>query len=63
MVFSLLNTTKVTLFNLNTSLDCRGMKSRAILKKVKNQLKLRFTKKALEFNPLHPRSTETSNFV
>ena len=50
MVFSLLNTTKVTLFNLNTSLDCRGKKSRVILKKVKNRLKFRFTKIALEFN-------------
>ena len=51
MVFSLLNTTKVTLFNLNTSLDCRGKKSRVILKKVINRLKFRFTKIALEFNP------------
>ena len=41
MVFSISNTSKVTLFNLNTSLDCRGMKSRVILKKVKNQLKFR----------------------
>ena len=45
------NTTKVTLFNLHTSLDCRGMKSRVILKKVKNRLKFRFTKNPLEFNP------------
>ena len=51
MVFSISNTSKVTLFNLNTSLDCRGMKSRVILKKVKNRLKFRFTKNALEFNP------------
>ena len=60
MIFSISNTTKVTLLNLNISLDCRGMKSRAILKKLKNRLKFRFTKKALEFNPLHPRSTKTS---
>ena len=45
------NTAKVTLFNLNTSLDCRGMKSRVILRKVENRLKLRFTKNNLEFNP------------
>ena len=51
MVFSLSNTTKVTLFNLNTSLDCQGMKSRVILKKVENRLKFRFTKIALEFKP------------
>ena len=51
MIFSISNTTKVTLFSLNTSLDCRWMKSRVILKKVKNRLKFRFTKNALEFNP------------
>ena len=51
MVISLSNATKVTLFILNTSLDCQGMKSRVILKKVKNRLKFRFTKNALEFNP------------
>ena len=51
MIFSISNTTKVTLLNLNISLDCRGMKSRVILKKVKNRLKFRFTKNALEFNP------------
>ena len=51
MVISLSNATKVTLFILNTSLDCQGMKSRVILKKVKNRLKLRFTEIALEFNP------------
>ena len=51
MVFSLSNTTKVTLLDLNTSLDCRGMKSRVILKKVKNRRKFRFMKIALEFNP------------
>ena len=51
MVLTLSNTTKVTLFNLNISLECHGMKSRVILKKVKNRLKFRFTKKALEFKP------------
>ena len=51
MVFSLSNTTKITLFNSNTSLDCQGMKSRVILKKAKNRLKFRFTKIAPEFNP------------
>ena len=51
MVFSLSDTTKLTLFNLDTSLDSQGMKSRVILKKAKNRLKFRFTKIALEFNP------------
>ena len=51
MVISLSNTTSVSLFNLNTNLDCQGIKSRVILKKVKNRLKFRFTKIALEFNP------------
>ena len=51
MIFSLPNTAKVIIFNLNTSLYCQGMKSRVILKKVKNRLKFRFTKIALEFNP------------
>jgi len=50
-MFYLSNTTKVTLFHLYTSLDCQGMKSRVILEKVENPLKLRFTKIALEFNP------------
>ena len=35
----------------NTSLDCQAMKTRVILKKVKNRLKFNFTKIALEFNP------------
>ena len=51
MAISLSYTTKVSLFNLNTKLDYQGMKSRVILKKVKNRLKFRFTKIALEFNP------------
>ena len=51
MIFSLPNTAKVIIFNLNTSLYCQGMKSRVILKKVENRLKIRFTKIALEFNP------------
>ena len=51
MVFSSSNTTKVTLINLNTRLECEGMKSRVNLKKFKNWLKFRFTKIALEFNP------------
>ena len=48
MVLTLSNMTKVTLFNLNTSVDGRGMKSRVISRKVKNRLKFSFTKIALE---------------
>ena len=51
MVLTLSNMTKVTLFNLNTSVDGRGMESRVISKKVKNRLKFSFTKIALEFSP------------
>ena len=51
MVFSYSDTTKVSLFNLKTSLACQGVKSRVILKKAKNRLKFRFTKSALESNP------------
>ena len=51
MIFYLSNTTNVILLNLNTSLDCQGMKSRVILKKAKNRIKFNFTKIALEFNP------------
>ena len=51
MIFYLSNTTNVILLNLNTSLDCQGMKSRVILKKAKNRIKFNFTKIVLEFNP------------
>ena len=51
MVLTLSNMTKVTLFNLNTSVDVRGMESRVISRKVKNRLKFSFTKIALEFSP------------
>ena len=50
MIFSLSNTTKLPLLNLNMSRDCPGMKPRVILKKVKNRLNFSFTKIALEFN-------------
>ena len=50
MLFTLSNTTKVTLFNLNTSVDGQGMKSRVILKKSQNRLKFSFMKIALELS-------------
>ena len=50
MVLTLSNMTKVTLFNLNTSVDVRGMESRVISRKVKNRLKFSFTKIALELS-------------